>query len=150
MWMVLGVMLAKTKLNKKGLVMAALAIITAVVIGISSVYSRQASSEMKTLLADIKIRSNDTVVVAGTEQAYLDAIFYEGDDLKVYGVSEYYHSDYGAFAPMKQYRYKIVDTLSEVPEREYWMIFEADAEELPEYVERIDTDEHIAVKVVKQ
>lgn len=149
MWMVLGVMLAKTKLNKKGLVMAVLAIITVAVVGISGVYSRWANSDIKVLLADIKTRSNNTIVVAGTERVYLDTIFYEGEDLKVYGVSEYYHSDNGAFAPMKQYRYKIVDTLSEVPEREYWMIFEADAEELPEYTERIDTDEHIAVKVVK-
>ncbi len=149
MWMVLGVMLAKTKLNKKGLAMAVLAIITVAVVGISGVYSRWANSDINVLLADIKTHSNNTTVVAGTERVYLDVIFYEGEDLKVYGVSEYYHSDNGAFAPMKQYRYKIMDTISEVPEREYWMIFETGAEDLPDYVERIDTDEHIAVKVVK-
>ena len=149
MWLIFGVMLAKTKLTKKGLAAAILAIATAVITGMVCVYMRWANSDMKVLLADIKTRSDDTVVVAGTERVYLDAIFYEGEDLKVYGVSEYYHSDNGAFAPMKQYRYKIVDTISEVPEREYWMIFETGVEDLPEYIERIDTNEHIAVKVVK-
>ena len=149
-WLIIGVMLAKTKLPKKGLVAVILATITVAGIGLGGVYDRWANSDIKVLLADIKTRSNDTVIVAGTERVYLDAIFYEGDDLKVYGVSEYYHSDNGAFAPMKQYRYKIVDTIDEVPEREYWMIFGTDAEDFPEYIERIDTDEHIAVKVVKQ
>ena len=78
---------------------------------------------------------------------YYDTMFYESETTKVFGTEEFDYSDAFGAELVKYYRYNLVEKLSDI-EGTKWIILDKDSEIRWNYIYRIETDGHVAIKVL--
>lgn len=148
LWVFIGIMVSKQKKCSIKIIFTGVLVAVAAV-GMINVFDRKADSDIKDLLNKIVVQDGEETVRIATynESIYYDAVFYDNEKVKVYGVDEFYSYPYGSYVPVKTYRYNLADKMSDI-EGPKWLILDKGAEIKWDYVDLIELDGHKAIKVL--
>ena len=117
-------------------------------LGLLNVMTRTPNSDIKELVDKISTQEQSAVKIAtSTELIYYDAIAYDNEDIKVYGIDEFYGYEWGSHEPMKKYCYNLVERLDDIMGPK-WLILNKDAEIRWNYTDIIELNDHKAIKVI--